>query len=945
MKVSYCVLFAAVVLVPCAAPADAATSVITREQIEADWLRQDAVRGLAAKMGNVSPAEDAAGGCDGVKNGKWGFHTGFDQQPWWQVDLGAVAPLDELVIYNRSDDLGAAQRAIGLVVQLSDDGRAWREVYRHKGPVFRGTPDGKPLAAPLGGAKARYLRIQLSQPGFLHLDEVEVYSAVGGKRQNVALGKSATQSSTSQWSARSLARVPDAVKFHTDEVVQRGLKLAANLRTLGVNVDEQVGALNEVAESLKGMPADAPADARRAAYFKARWAVRAMTMANPLLDFDQLVFVKRVPTSFTHMSDQYYGWFSRPGGGLYVLENFKSDSPTIRCLTPDMPEGNIIRPELSYDGTKVLFAHAKFHPGLAENPNKLDKSKIPEDAFYHLYEINVDGSGLRRLTRGKYDDFDGRYLPSGDIVFLSTRRGQFVQCSKSTAASTSTGELPDSYVRCGGGPERPVAVYTLHVMDGEGGNLRAISPFENFEWTPSVADDGRILFARWDYVDRDNMPYISLWSTTPDGTDLAAVFGNFTKLPHCIFEARSVPNSRKLIFTASGHHSVTGGSLVLLDTNRGADGADPMTRLTPEVPFPEVEAWPNSYYANPVPLSEEHYLVSWSDQPMAPGWPNLHPANAMGLYLYDAFGNLNLVYRDPAISSMNPVPIRPRVRPPAVSSRVAWDGSQESKMLVLDVYQGLDGVERGAIRALRIVGVPAKTQPTMNSPSLGITADDPGKFVLGTAPVEDDGSAFFRVPSGVPIFLQALDADGKAVQTMRTATHVQPGQTFTCVGCHERRNTSPPNLHAKAALRAPSRLAAGPEGSWPLDFDVLVQPVLDRRCVECHKSGGTAGKSDLTAGRAYETLIASGNPSLRNYVQMYYREGRSTPGRGVAANSSLLALLNKGHYETKLDAAERDRLITWMDTYAQRLGSFSPDQERRLRQLRAELSAMVVEPK
>ena len=154
---------------------------------------------------------------------------------------------------------------------------------------------------------------------------------------------------------------------------------------------------------------------RRALYLKARWAVRHMALANPLLDFDDLVFVKRAPGTFTHMSDQNYGWFSRPGGGLFVLEKFKSDHPTLRCLTTALPEGSVLSPDVSYDAKKVVFAHCRHYPTLAGEPDKLNKDNVPEDAFYHLYEVGLDGSGLRRLTHGKYDDFDARYLPTSEL--------------------------------------------------------------------------------------------------------------------------------------------------------------------------------------------------------------------------------------------------------------------------------------------------------------------------------------------------------------------------------------------------------------------------------------------------------------------------------------------------------------------------------------------------
>jgi len=495
------------------------------------------------------------------------------------------------------------------------------------------------------------------------------------------------------------------------------------------------------------------------------------------------------------MSDQYYGWWSRGGGGICLLEGFRGDDPRVRCITEDWGEGSFLRPDVSYDGKKVLFAYCKFYPASHGIADKVNKDNLPEDTFYKIYEMNVDGSGVRRLTRGKYDDFDARYLPSGEIVFLSTRKGQSIQVGRESASATArTADLPDSYVRCGGGNSRPVPVFTLQLMDGDGGNLRPASAFENFEWTPSVASDGRVLYARWDYIDRFNGPFMSLWSTNPDGTNPQLVYGNFTSKPQCVFEARSVPNSHKLVFTAAAHHSNMGGSLVLLDRTRGTEFDRPLTRLTPEVCFPETEGWPEHYYANPYPLSEEFFLVAWSDcrLPRHTFLPEKgNPRNPLGIYLYDAFGNLELLHRDAEIASMYPLPVRARPKPPVRVYTADWDAPGEGRFLLQDVYAGLEGVERGSIKRLRIVGVPPKVQPHMNKPVLGVSREDPGKFVLGTAPVEADGSAYFPVPSGVSVFFQALDERGMAVQTMRTLTYVAPNTTLSCIGCHEHRDTAP----------------------------------------------------------------------------------------------------------------------------------------------------------
>jgi len=917
---------------------------ISVEQIEADWFRQEQVRynEVAPAGGGVRPEQDAIGACDGIKDGKWGFHTDNQDNPWWQIDLGQSIPLERVVIYNRCD---FADRASRLGVLISDDAETFRPFYKHDSTAFFGHTDGKPLIVNFGGATARYIRLQLTGRSYFHLDEVEIYAR--DIKDNIALGKSATQSSTSQWSKRHSRRTD----FDAAQIISRGLKLAESLEHLGLNIDEQVGTLNALNKRIEQLHGRASEELRHDIYLQARWIVRKMMFSNPLLDFDAILFVKRAPGTLPHMSDQYYGWWSRPGGGLFLLQGFKGEQPRLRCLTESWPQGSFLRPDISYDGNKILFAYCKYYPHVA-GMEKVDKDKLPEDAFYQIYEMNIDGTGARQLTRGRYDDFDARYLPNGEIVFLSTRKGQFVQCNKTNTATTQQVTLPDSYVRCGGDNKRPCAVYTLHVMDSRGGNLRPISAFENFEWTPMIADDGRILYARWDYIDRFNGHFMSLWSANQDGTNPQLVYGNYTTRPQCIFEARSVPNSHKLIFTASAHHSITGGSLALLDRTYGTEQAQPLIRLTPEVCFPEAEGWPESYYANPYPLSEDHYLTSWSDRRLPPHQgsgqvtDDRNPVNSMGLYLCDAFGNLELIYRDSRISSMNPIPVRPRKKPPAQPSQTDWDGPQEGCFLVQDIYKGLKGVERGMVKRLRIVGVPPKTQPHMDSPSLGISKEDPGKFVLGTVPVEKDGSAYFYVPSGVPVFFQALDGNGLALQTMRSLTYVQPGQTLSCIGCHESRELAPRIARRPIAARGePSRLTPGPAGSWPLRFDTLVQPVLDKSCVLCHSAGSGdkhAAQFDLTVENSYQNLISFAEKDLE---KLAFEKDVSIVGQSPAVQSKLLALLRHpdGHRGIHLDDDSFERLATWIDVYAQKLGSFSEQQEQELIDLRRKFRSILAE--
>jgi hypothetical protein len=927
----------------------ATTPAVTRQRLEADWLNQARLRfGAAAATGKrVTPEDDAVGGCDGVIDGKWGFHTEMEPDPWWQIDLGQSVALGRLRIYNRCG--GFESRAAQIQVWLSDDGQAPRLAYTHDGTVFLGQPDQKPLEIALPGQTARYIRLQLPGVVYFHLDEVEVYGADADA--NLALHKSATQSSVSQWSVKHAGTQLQLDWQHiVTQSIARGRQLAEVLTGMGVDVSELVARLQAAEQEAAACDASTDETHWHSIYFAVRTIVRELAFANPLLDFDRIAFVKRAPTMFPHLSDQCYGWWARPGGGLYVLESFRNpDAATIRCLTSDWPEGNIQGLDLSFDGHRALFAFSRYYPQVANITNKRDKNNIAEEVFYHLVEMDLATGQYRPLTQGKYDDLEGRYLPSGDVLFLSTRKGQFVQTSDANTLQTLHDTLPDSYVRCGGDDYRPCPVFTLHVVNPAGTKIWPASAFETFEYTPSIADDGRVLYCRWDYIDRFNGHFFSLWSSNQDGTNPQLVYGNYTVRPQATLEPRSIPHSHKMLFTAGAHHSITGGSLVLFDPSRGLEGEEPLTRITPEVPFPETEENVESYYANPWPLSEDFYLVSWSNRKLPPHGryeDDSNPINAQGIYLYDRFGNLELLHRDATISSMSPIPIRARTAPKQHAGATDLAEHQAGEVLLQDIYQGLPGIERGTVKQLRIVGALPKVQPNMNTPSLGVSHEETGKFVVGTVPVESDGSAYFQLPAGLSVFFQALDGDGMAVQTMRSLTYVQPGQTLSCIGCHESRYATPENRISLALARGPSKIRPDVEGTWPLRFDALVQPVLESKCVSCHQPGASdalAAKLDLTDGNAWKTLIEYAGGDLSKLV---FERDASIPGDNPARNSQLLKYLQADplHRDLNLSSDQIRRLAAWMDTYGHTQGAFSQEQEAQLAAFREELRTLLETP-
>jgi mono/diheme cytochrome c family protein len=585
-----------------------------------------------------------------------------------------------------------------------------------------------------------------------------------------------------------------------------------------------------------------------------------------------------------------------------------------------LPEGSFQTPDLSWDGRQILFAFCT------------TDAKREHARFYHIYHMSADGTGLKQLTDGDYDDFSPRFLPNGQIVFVTTRRGGFHRCG-SPACS----------------------VYTLAVMHADGSNLLRLSHHETQEWDPAVMHDGRIIYTRWDYVDRHAVFGEHLWTIRPDGTSPAAFYGNYTRNPVGIWEPQPVPGSHRIMATAAAHHAMTAGSIVLVDRNKGQDGLGPLTRLTPDTPFPESEfpvsgrwyfpaadagpadsienqRWPGHCYRSPWPLSERYFIAAYSFDALV-GEPTGNPANMFGLYAVDAFGNKELIYRDEQISSLWVMPLRARPKPPVLPSFRAETDETAGTFLLQNTYAGDPKIPAGSVKRLRIVQVLPKTTQGRDNPPVGAAGGSPGKAVLGTVPVESDGSAYFSAPAKVPLLFQALDEQGRAVQIMRSATYLQPGESISCVGCHEPRAGSPPTRPAVAQLRQPSSIQPGPDGCKPFSYVRLVQGVLDKHCVSCHNPRKPEGKIVLS-GTPQGHYTASYNALVRRvpYSNDTNGDSLSMPGRYGARGSPVMKLLlEQGHYDVKLSAEEIERLAIWMDTNALFYGTFDPAEQARQR--------------
>ncbi len=945
--------------------------------LRAEWIKEDLEFSLRHRTGGdrqegrkvnqegVTTSQDAAGGCDGIKNGKWGFHTASgEENPWWQVDLGKCVSLDRVVIFNRTDS-GCASRTKNIQVQVSTDVAPCRftTVYRHKGTIFYGIKEKRPLIVDLKekNVTARIVRLAIPHRLSFALDEVEIYG-IDDPKANLALNRAADQKSVGPYSYPSPTAeqgAPDRCDFslaHTKEVLQRAKQLAERLRAIGAG--EDLGPLlaqwNTLEKQRAALEKEKRADqsVRRTLYMQARLTARSIAFCNPLLDFDKLLFIKRHDSKGVfHMCDQYYGFNAVPGGGIFVLTHpFGRREPATVCNLLEnsvvgngrfkgrqLEPGSFLSPELSFDGTEILFAYTQAVGKALE---------WTKESCHHIFSVRSDGTSLRQLTDGPHDDFDPCFLPDGRVVFVSERCG--------------------GYLRCG----RHCPTYTLFSMDGDGGSIEPLSHHETHEWHPSVDHNGMLVYTRWDYVDRDTNVAHHIWTSYPDGRDPRSFHGNYPERresrPWMEMSIRAVPGSHKYVATAGAHHGHAFGSLVLIDPWELDDGAmSQLERLTPDVPFPEAERHIRSIrkcmvYGTPWPLSEDDYLCVYGSD-----------AKNRGIYWIDRFGNKELIYRDPGISCLSPIPLRPRPKPPVIPDHTGTatklsayaaprrtnaapsvalhtvsvepaaspplEGTVsplEGTVSILNIYEGdFQWPEATTITHLRIIQLLPKTTAPPNDPRIGIGNQTNARAVLGTVPVEQDGSVFFSAPAGKQIYFQALNKQGFTVQSMRSGTYLAPGEHLSCQGCHEPKHRTPYQYKKmpRAFQRPPSPITPDAAGSNPFSYVRLVQPVLDRNCVSCHqkekaldltgKLGGSHGwsRSYTNLAGKYGFYFHVTNGSIKQGI---HGGSRSIPGGFGALVSPLLPYLTEEHCGKPLSHDDLHRITLWLDCNSEFYGSY-----------------------
>ena len=667
---------------------------------------------------------------------------------------------------------------------------------------------------------------------------------------------------------------------------------------------------------------------RLALYQKVRGLVRDVALKNPLVTARPIVFMKRHRFA-CQMLHEYVAYFSELGrcygGGVYMLEEPGKSLKTRDLLEGRLPLGCYTTLAISYDAKTVYFAFGECRGEPVEYGS-------PQQPHYNLFALDLPKNELRQLTHERFDDFDPCPLPDGGLAFISTRRGGYTRCNN---------------------PWEPIPVYTLHRMDTDGENIRTLSFHETNEWHPSVLNDGRIAYTRWDYVDRSAANFHGLWVTNPDGTAPVSLFGNYTAHICACYEPHAIPGSQKVLFVAGAHHADVGGTLVLLDPSRvgldaakGGDRFDAVEVLTPEVSFPEGNekdgGWPKSYFHSPWPLSEKYFLTSFGYGPI-PGMSSGGKKDTTGLYYLDRFGNLELLYRDARDSRtapMYPITLMARSMPPVAKGTHDSALADEGEFMIDDVRQSHMAMPPGrTIRELRVFQVLPKTTPTANEPRIGHANAEGARMLLGTVPVEADGSVYFRAPAQKPLYFQAVDADGHAIQSMRSVTYLQPGERRGCVGCHEPVGATPASTRPTAFARAPSAIKPGPDGSRPFSYPRLVQPVLDRHCVQCHDGSKGEEKSTLVLTGEADGPFTKSYATLKPYLAWYEWGGASIsdavtqPGHIGADASRLTKVLADARHapKVKLPDEDRERLMVWLDGNVPFYGTYGKDEQARQR--------------
>lgn len=802
---------------------------------------------------------------------------------WAQIELPAASKVAKVVFSRDRKNQFRDRVPLVIEVRLSLDGQTWKTARR---------------VMPAGFAMPVVLPDPVTPEGLLRyafLCEHKTWGRINAADHisPLRVERPAMPGGEPYWgriarldpTARSLVQMEEMI----ERLADKGLEVAQER--------EQLAALRLRQTALADDPAPA-AKVEQALYLDARSAKRQLMFRDPDLEpLERILFVKRHPYLASHNYSDILDSQFRPGGGICVLDIPRSEGrlePSDAQLTTlfDGSEGIARDPIASFDAETIFFA---YRPNESPTPD--------QKSYWHLMSMQADGSGQRQLSTGPFHDHHPCPLGDGGLSFISTRcRARFL-CWR-----------PQAFV--------------LFRMESDGSDMRPLSFANLSEWTPATMQDGRILWTRSEYLDKGANFGHTLWAIRPDGTHPELVFGNNTI--NCYINGHEVPGSREILCTIFSHGGDHNGPLGLIDLGKGPFDSSALTNITPDINPHYDMSWPSrECFRDPMPVSRDYFLASHA------------PADRFGLYVVDRWGNRELLYLDPSIGAMAPMPLRPRPRPAVLDShppQVAQAGM--GQFTVADVNQGLEpAVPRGTVKYIRVC---QEVRADLEQLANGELRDDHPPFQdfyatpihkvsgpfgwpsyvakasLGIAPVESDGSASFYAPAGKVLYFEALDENFNEIQRMRSVVQLQEGEKRSCVGCHEDRKATPPVRQTIAAHRAPSRLELPPWGAEPFSYETVVQPVWDAQCVRCHDAtdeqkfnlAGTLDAERVPA--SYRTLIAGG---WVHYFDWSYgvRPQKAEPVSFGTLKSKLWPVLEKGHYDVKLTREQMRRVKCWID--------------------------------
>ena len=663
---------------------------------------------------------------------------------------------------------------------------------------------------------------------------------------------------------------------------------------------------------------------------------------NQLLGTDSILFLKRFPFQSNHYYTDYVNGCRFYGGNIYAL-NLKNGET--KELVPELQDGIFNRFDLDFKAGKIVFDWKEqqqsgfriFEKDLITGElSKLTTPPENEDELIRLYRVTSE------YHHGT-DDMHPIYLPDGKICFISTRCQYGILC-----------DAPDNF-----------STTVLYRMDSDGSHIEKLSNSSVSESNPSLMNDGRILYTRWEYLDKGAVSVKCLWAMRPDGTNAVEIFGNNLALPPTLLSGRQIPGNSSLFTCLGTPHCCPQngvGTVLKIDINKDLRTREPISYVTPHTDiraesgifqfskgdWSQTDAGP--VYCDPYPLSDKMFLVAHNPSSY------FNDKTAWGLYLIDDFGNHILIHRDPEISCWQPLPFKAAEKPPVINSVIDPELKKRglATVLITDVSRGMEGIEPGEAKYIRVNeqvprpwtarrywdndGYDQQHAIITKDAHLGL------KVQHGIVPVEKDGSVSFLVPADKNIFLQVLDENFMEIQRERTYNNYRPGEIRSCTGCHERQNEAAYYSDQQPLAFKKEPLLPGPQpgessGNRPLDYMTDVQPIWDKYCIQCHSGSSPSANLDLSGElttffcKSYENLM----PERRiepikdpNYLGMIIGENHPKeqnvhylPAKSLGSHTSkLMKMVREGHSEVELSQEEMIRLATWIDSNGQYYGTY-----------------------